>query len=116
MNLPKQGGERVIRLELPNGEEIEAPVGIWFLAFTEIMETEQRNKLFETVKKYRDRAMQNPILYNPGNQAMGNLVQRKVIHNDFRVDSKGKKHYTMFCDGGEYNEKGTGLRGADKTG
>jgi len=113
-----QGGERVIVLELPNGEKIEAPVGIWFLAFTEIMDTRQRTQLFEKVKAYRDKAMQNPILYNPGGQRMGSLVQREVVHTDFKVDSKGKKHYSMYCEGGEYNEKGTGLRkaGTEKTG
>ena len=114
----RQGGERVIKLELPNGEEIEAPVGIWFLAFTEIMDTKQREALFNKVKAYRDRAMQNPILYNPGNQPMGNLVQRQVVHTDFTVDKKGRKHYSMHCEGGTYAEKGTGLRtsGVKETG
>lgn len=114
----RQGGERVIQLELPNGEKIEAPVGIWFLAWTEIMDTEQRTKLFEKVKQYSDMAMKNPILYNPGNQPMGNLVQRQVVHTDFTVDKKGKKHYSMYCEGGEYKEQGTGLRkaGTEKTG
>ena len=49
--------------------------------------------------------------------AMGAMAV-SVAQADQLTDSKGKKHYSMYCEGGEYNEKGTGLRkaGTEKTG
>lgn len=103
--------ERVIILKLPNGESIEAPVGIWFLAWTEIMDPDERTRLFNRVKAYEEEAMKKPIIHKPPGMPTG-LVQGNVVKQDFTVDKNGKKHYTMHCEGGVYNSKFTPLKGA----
>jgi len=102
-----KGGERVISLELPNGEEVTAPVGIWFLAFTTFMDVNARTKLLEYVQRMQKDHIKNHPIWNPSVGAPGLDLsqfglggQGVVTHTDFSVDDKGKKHYTMHCEPG----------------
>ncbi len=102
-----KGGERVVSLELPNGEEVTAPVGIWFLAFTTFMDVTTRTKLLEYVQRMQTEHIKNHPIWNPnaagaplnlGSLGLGG--QGIVTHTDFSVDKNGKKHYTMHCEKG----------------
>lgn len=97
--------ERVIALDLPNGEKITAPVGIWFLVWAKIMDEKLRIKLCETLKEIQEEHIKaNPLINNstrPGLQEK----QGVVTHTDFVVDGKGKKHYTMHCEPGVMGTK-----------
>lgn len=102
-----KGGERVITLELPNGESVTAPVGIWFLAFTTFMETSERTKLLEYVQRMQKEHIAKHPIWNASAGApgldlsqFGMSGQGVVTHTDFSVDDKGKKHYTMHCEKG----------------
>lgn len=102
--------ERVVTLDLPNGEKITAPTGIWFLAFTTVMDSEMRTKLIDALMNIQKDHLAHNITFNPITTPLEELIKSstpanptgQIAHTDFVVDSDGKKHYTMHCDPGNY--------------
>lgn len=114
--------QQVVTLKLPNGEEVSAPIGLWFLAYTTVMDRKIRLEMIEALVKIKNDHLAHNIIFNPragvpGVDLSGGLrvasepmtgsptsenPTGKEVHTDFTVDKKGKKHYRMFCDKGNY--------------
>jgi len=108
MNLgeqPSQGGQRVLTLKAPNGEELSAPAGVWLLALYDLMCDTDRTVIFERVKQMHDEAMQKTI-WSPPRRTPGPLPIRD---EKVTVDKDGKRHFTLFLESGSYFGKGKEL-------
>lgn len=53
----------MITLDLPNGEKLSAPVGIWLTGLLATLSEEQRTKVNETVGKMVEQVKNKPVLH-----------------------------------------------------
>lgn len=99
--------ERFITLQLPNGEEVTAPTGIWFLSLAAVMDEDQRTKLIEKLMAVQKEHVDKNQLFSGTTKPMPTMQERmgEVVHTDFTVDKAGKKHYTMKCESGKIGTK-----------
>lgn len=96
---------RVLTLKAPNGEELQAPTGVWLLAIYDLMSDADRSMLFERVKKMRD-DMMNQNIITPNTMQTQNIIQLHTKKPDeITYDKSGKKHIRMFAEPGEYEAK-----------
>ena len=120
------GGERVLTLKSPNGEELSAPAGVWMLALYDLMPRADKGTLFERVKRMRDEVMAQAGAQNISRpqdliQLHSPLSPHLMGHSkgDFpsivSYDRGGKKHIRMYAETGHYFETpGSNKENADK--
>lgn len=108
--------ERVFTLELPNGEKVTAPVGLWFMALTTTLDSKAKAKMIEAMTNIQNEHIAKNSIINSTVSTVGAEGSKgvmvgsptsenptgRVAHTDFTVDDAGKKHYKMHCDPGNY--------------
>lgn len=116
---PPQGGERVLTLKSPNGEELTAPAGVWLLALYDLMPDEDRSLLFDRVKRMRDDIVSNQNIVTPPSDiivfkggGLGPILAPALSPkfsggkaNSVIYDKGGKRHIRMHAETGHYFKK-----------
>ena len=87
--------DRLLTLRVADGRSLTAPTGVWFLALYDIMNPDERLKLFDRVVRIRDRHLKQMEAEAHGDVNIGRTMRTSTDVHTGTVMKRG-----MFDEGG----------------
>lgn len=105
-----------LKIAHTNGEELEAPLGVWFVAMFRVLSDEQQGEVFKQASDLQGEMIAALLSGKFGKYLPVNLTTEKksIAASNGKpsvvtTDNQGRKHHRIFLESGTYEGKGKSL-------